>query len=64
MNNTLDIKVSDPDVLGSLPALKRAAAHAHERAERTQTPCWVMRNGVLIDARTGKAYLPPKPEKR
>ena len=60
MNEMLDRKVSDPDLLGSLPALKRAAAHAHERAVRTQTPCWVIRDGVLVDARTGKVYCPPK----
>ncbi len=64
MNKMPERKVSDPDLLGSLPALKRSAAHAHERAQLTQTPCWVMRQGVLVDARTGQSYRSPLAVKR
>jgi hypothetical protein len=44
---------NDPDLQGATVALKRAARHAHELAERTGTPCWVMRNGRIVDAVTG-----------
>ena len=64
MNKTPIRKISDPDLLGSLPALKRAAAQAHERAERTQTPCWVMRHGVIVAARTGQTFITPPSNKR
>lgn len=50
----------DPDIRGSLPALRRAAIHARELAERTGTPCWIMRDGRIVDAISGReAILPP-----
>lgn len=44
----------DPDIRGSLPALQRAARHARELAERTGTPCWIMRDGRIVDAISGR----------
>jgi hypothetical protein len=39
----------DRDIAGSMAALKRAAKQALALARRTGTPCWVMRDGKLID---------------
>ena len=39
----------DPDLAAAGPALKRAAKAALELARRTNTPCWVMKDGKLID---------------
>jgi diaminopimelate decarboxylase len=54
MNKRQPILPNDPDLQGATIALKRAARHARELAERTGTPCWVMRNGKIVDAVTGK----------
>jgi hypothetical protein len=54
MNKRPPILPNDPDLQGATIALKRAARHARELAERTGTPCWVMRNGKIVDAVTGK----------
>ncbi len=37
------------DIAGSTAALKRAAKQALALARRTGTPCWVMRDGKLVD---------------
>ena len=39
----------DPDIAGSMAALKRAAKQALVLARQTGTPCWVMRDGKLVD---------------
>jgi hypothetical protein len=39
----------DPDILGSLPAMRRAARRAMRLAQETGTPFWVMRNGKLVN---------------
>ena len=39
----------DADLRGALPALKRAARRALELARQTGTPCWVLRNGRMVD---------------
>ncbi len=39
----------DRDIAGSTAALKRAAKQALALARRTGTPCWVMRDGKLVD---------------
>jgi len=44
----------DADMRNATIALERAARHARELAERTGTPCWVMRDGRIVDAVTGK----------
>jgi hypothetical protein len=50
-----DIKESkDPDIRGSLPALKRAARRALELGLKTGTPVWVMKNGRIVDLTRGK----------
>jgi hypothetical protein len=70
MNKRQPIIPNDPDLLGATAPLKRAARHARELAERTGTPCWVMRDGRIVDAVTGResvipnrraslSYLPP-----
>lgn len=54
MNKRQPILPNDPDLQGATIALKRAARRARELAKRTGTPCWVMRNGRIVDAVTGK----------
>ena len=39
----------DRDLRGALPALKRASQRALELARRTGTPCWVLRDGRMVD---------------
>jgi len=39
----------DRDIAGSMAALKRAAKQALALARQTGTPCWVMRDGKLVD---------------
>jgi len=39
----------DPDIRASLPALRQAARDALKLAEATGTPCWVMKNGKIVD---------------
>jgi hypothetical protein len=40
---------TDPDQVGSLAAIKRAALRARELARQMNTPCYVMRDGRIID---------------
>ena len=40
---------TDPDLLGSMQAIQRAAQRAREIAEATNTPCYVMQDGKIID---------------
>ena len=60
MNKRQPIIPNDPDLQGATAALKRAAIHARELAERTGTPCWVMRDGRIVDAVTGKEATPQR----
>ena len=39
----------DPDILGSYPALKRAARRALELGLQTNTPVWVIKDGKIVD---------------
>ena len=48
--------IRDDDIRNSEPALKRAAIRARKLAEQTGTPCWVMRDGKLVDAVTGEIH--------
>lgn len=41
--------LTDPDLLGSMHAMKRAAQRALALAEATGTACLVMQDGKLID---------------
>ena len=38
-----------PDQVGSLAAIKRAALRARELARQMNTPCYVMRDGQIVD---------------
>ena len=42
-------KPKDADLLGSLPALKRAARSALRLARDTGTPCYVLQQGKIVD---------------
>jgi len=41
-----------PDILGSLPAMRRAARAARRLAEATGTPLYVMKKGQIVDLNT------------
>jgi hypothetical protein len=43
------IESTDPDILGSLPALRRAAKAAHKLAKQTGTPLYVLKKGRVVD---------------
>jgi len=49
----------DPDMLGVLPALRRAARRAKRLAQETGTPSWVMRKGKIVNLNPS-----PKPAPR
>ena len=57
----------DPDFVGVLPALKRAAQDALKLGIQTRTPVYVMKNGKIVNinpnARKGVAP-PPRPKKK
>ena len=40
---------NDRDIIGALPALRRAARVARELAIRTGTPLYVMRDGKIVN---------------
>ncbi|MGA2441456.1 MAG: hypothetical protein ABSH08_10890 [Tepidisphaeraceae bacterium] len=42
-------KTRDPDIRGSLPAMRRAARRAMRLAQETHTPLLVMRNGKIVN---------------
>ena len=51
----------DPDLLGSVQAMKRSAANALKLARKTHTPCYVVKDGKIVNVaerqktgRTGK----------
>ncbi|MBM4039022.1 MAG: hypothetical protein FJ290_10970 [Planctomycetes bacterium] len=39
----------DPDMIASLPAMRRAARRALQLGLETGTPVWVMKNGRIVD---------------
>jgi len=39
----------DPDLLGSLQAIKRSAANALKLARKTHTPCYVIKDGKIVN---------------
>jgi hypothetical protein len=47
MNNP--VRSPDPDMRGTWPALLRAAKKALKIAKATGTPCYVMRDGRLVN---------------
>jgi hypothetical protein len=44
---------NDPDIVGSLPALRRAAKAARELSIKTGTPFYVMERGKIVDLNAG-----------
>ena len=45
---------TDPDILGSFPALRRAAKRALREGLEAGTPVWVIKNGRRVDLTRGK----------
>ena len=43
------ITSSDPDIVASLPALRRAARAAHKLAKQTGTPMYVLKAGRVVN---------------
>ena len=59
------LAITDPDLAGVLPALKRAAAAAWRLAVETGTPFYVIENGRVVDRNAGrKKKLIPRPARR
>jgi hypothetical protein len=52
---------TDPDILGSLPALRRAALAARRLAKATGTPLYVMKNGRIVNLMAGNGKRRKKP---
>lgn len=46
--------ITDPDLTGALPALKRAAAAAWRLAVETGTPFFVIEDGRVVDRNAGR----------
>ncbi len=46
---TAAMALKDPDIAGSLPALRRAARAAHQLARQTGTPCYIFKNGKIVN---------------
>ena len=55
-----EIKSSDPDIRGSLPALRRAARRARRLAEKTNTPLFVWVDGRVLNLNPGRKRSKPK----
>ena len=43
------IESNDPDIVASLPALRRAAQAARRLAKRTGTPLYVLQGGKVVN---------------
>jgi diaminopimelate decarboxylase len=39
----------DPDLLGSVKAIRRSAVSALKLARKTNTPCYVVRDGKIVN---------------
>lgn len=48
-----EMKTRDPDIRGSLPAMKRAARRAHALGKATGTPVYVIKNGKVVNVNPG-----------
>lgn len=40
---------NDPDLLGSVQAMKRSAVSALKLARKTHTPCYVVKDGKIVN---------------
>jgi hypothetical protein len=58
------IVMRDPDIVGSLPAMRRAARVAKKRALESGTPFVVVRNGKIVDGNAPRSGRPRKGSKR
>lgn len=45
----------DPDLIGATQALKRSAASALKLARKTHTPCYVYKDGNIVDLAAPRA---------
>ena len=59
----------DPDIIGTLPALRRAAKRALQIGIETGTPVYVLKRGKIVDIaaekkKKGKRIKLPKNKKR
>lgn len=52
MKNPLS-QIRDPDIRGSLPALRRAAREARKLSIQLGTPFYVMKDGKIVDLNRG-----------
>ena len=55
---------TDPDILGSLPALRRAAKAARKLSILTGTPFYVLRNGKVVDLNPVRKRSTPSGRKK
>jgi len=44
-----DCRSKDPDIIGSYPAMLRAARYARELGRKTNTPVYVLIKGRIVD---------------
>ena len=51
---------NDPDFVGADKALRRAAKVALALARKTKTPCYVMRDGRIVDIAKRQSRVVPK----
>lgn len=54
------LDVTDPDLAGALPALRRAAAAAWRLAVETGTPFYVIEDGRVVDRNAGRTKRVPR----
>jgi hypothetical protein len=54
----------DPDLIGAAQALKRSAANALKLARLTHTPCYVFKDGKIVDIAAPRAKAPRKTSSR
>ena len=47
--NTTHCQSRDPDIIGSMKAMQRAAREARKLSRATKTPFYVMENGKIVD---------------
>ena len=50
----------DPDLIGATIALKRSAASALKLARKTHTPCYVFKDGNIVDLARPRVKAPRK----
>jgi hypothetical protein len=50
----------DADLRGATKALQRAATNALKTARQTHTPCYVVKDGRIVDATKGPDESTPK----